>query len=260
MDSQNLNRNDQSKSFRKDEPSISLYQTNSTTDHDHHCHHSLLLSSAETSRNPFFHQACVFVPQHDELFTTSNLLQPTSSGSLPIILISRVKLRRRGSSHDDPSENHSSDVVAAEWQKLRPPGPMAMPAGGVAHAGGLVFCSQGTPAEGTGGLYHMPRGRPPELLVGSFYGRDFNSPCDVALAPDGALWFADPCRGFEMDFRGRPVLPCHVYRFDPEIGDLRVVEDRLGRPAGIAFSPDGSTVYISDTNASQAEAVQGLCR
>lgn len=172
------------------------------------------------------------------------------------MLISRVKLRRGGNAGVDGVD----DVVSTEWQKLRPPQSMTMPAGGTAYAGGMVFCSQGGPAEGTGGLYYMPRGKPPEALVTGFYGRDFNSPHDVALVRDGALWFTDPCRGFERDFRRRPVLPCHVYRFHPETGDLRVVADGLGRPTGLAFSPDERTVYITDTDASLGGGVQDPCR
>jgi gluconolactonase len=132
---------------------------------------------------------------------------------------------------------------------------MTMPAGGVRYhgsggggPGGMVFCSQGSMAEGsTGGLYFMPRGKPPEALVTGFYGRPFNSPHDVAVsARDGALWFTDPCRGFDLGFRPRPSLPCRVYRFHPETGDLRVMAAGLARPVGIAFSDDESTVYVTD--------------
>lgn len=241
---------------------ISLYQAKSRTGFDPHCRHSLLLSSAETSRNPFFHQACIFVPQHDELYITSDLLQPASSGSLPIVLISRVRLHRRRTTTtgSDGDDDDGDDVVSAEWQKLRPPSPMAMPAGGTAYRAGMVLCSQGSLAAGTGGLYYMPRGKPPEALVRGFYGRDFNSPHDVARAGDGALWFTDPRRGFELDFRGKPVLPCRVYRFHPETEDLRVVADGLGRPTGIAFSRDERTVYITDTGASGGDGVQDQCQ
>lgn len=184
---------------KEGDPVISLYQPTSGTAFDPRCRHSLLLSTAETSRNPLFHQACIYVSEHDELYVTSDLLQTTSSSSLPIVLISRVNLRRRNRSHsssgagaeedDDPVGSSDDDVVAVEWQKLRPPQSMTMPAGGARYPGGMVFCSQGSLAEGTtGGLYFMPRGKPPEALVTGFYGRDFNSPHDVAVAArDGAL-------------------------------------------------------------------------
>ncbi|KAK0101243.1 hypothetical protein ONS95_006422 [Cadophora gregata] len=204
--------------------------------------HSLLLSTSTTSKNPFFHEACVFVPTHDELYITSNLLQSTSSSNFPTILISRVKLLRTDRLSGD------NNVHTVEWAKMRPPPGIDMPNGGVNYKDGILFCAQGTSQAGTGGIYFMPRGKPPQACVTNFHGRDFNSVNDVVVAKDGSIWFTDPCYGFEQDFRQRPKLPCQVYRFDPDSGDLRVVADGLGRPNGIAFSPDEKTVYITDTD------------
>lgn len=195
-------------------------------------------------------------PSEEEvIYTTSNLLQTSSSSQLPVILISRVSLRR----------NSAGDVTAAEWTKLRPP--FAMPAGAITYqtkpgapvgpgagtgargSSGVLYCAQGNPGPGTSGLFYMPTGRPPVPLVSNYYGRDFNSVYDVVRHPeDGSLWFTDPCIGFEQDFRKRPQMPCHVYRFHPDTGDLRVVADGLNRPAGICFSPDAATVYVTDTD------------
>lgn len=249
-------------STRKEgEPVISLYQSSSGTEFDPSCRHSLLLSTVETSHHPLFHQACIYLPEHDELYVTSNLLQTTSSSSLPIVLISRVKLHRRGGESESEELGDSvDDVVSVEWQKLRPPQSMTMPAGGTAYAKGMIFCSQGSLSQGTGGLYYMPRGKPPEAMVTNFYGRDFNSPHDVALANDGALWFTDPCHGFDQDIRRKPVLPCHIYRFRPGNEDLRVMADGLARPTGIAFSPDETTAYITDTDAIRNDGDHDLTR
>ncbi|KAG8167449.1 hypothetical protein KVR01_003138 [Diaporthe batatas] len=261
-------------SHKDGDPVISLYQPTSGTAFDPRCRYSLLLSTSETSRNPLFHQACIYVPEHDELYVTSGLLQTTSSSALPVVLISRVNLRRRGKPEssggqwdeddDDPVGGSDDDVISVEWQKLRPPQSMAMPAGGVRYGGGgsgsMVFCSQGSLGEeSTGGLYFMRRGKPPEALVAGFYGRRFNSPHDVAVSSrDGALWFTDPCEGFEQGFRPRPLLPCRVYRFHPESDDLRVVADGLARPGGIAFSGDESTVYITDAGVAEGEGEGGV--
>lgn len=235
---------------------MSLYQPNSSAGFIHRCQHALLLSSAETSRNPFFHQACVYLPKHEELYITSDLLQSTNSASLPIILISRVKLRR------EPSDGGADGAITSvEWAKLRPPRPMAMPAGGIPYSDGMVFCSQGNlTTESNGGLYYMLHNKPPVPLVTGYFGKDFNSPYDLVLTRDGSLWFTDPHFGFEKDFRKTPLLPCHVYRFHPDEGDLRVVADGLRRPTGIAFSPDESTVYITDTDAARADGTQDVSR
>lgn len=123
-----------------------------------------------------------------------------------------------------------------------------MPNGGVSYKDGILFCAQGTATAGSGGIYYMPRGKPPQALVTNFHGRDFNSVNDVVVAKDGCIWFTDPCYGHEQDFRQRPKLPCQIYRYDPKIGDLRVVADGLGRPNGIAFSPDEKILYVTDTD------------
>ncbi|RDW69444.1 Smp-30 region containing protein [Coleophoma cylindrospora] len=204
--------------------------------------HSLLVSTAGSSNNPFFHEACVFLPEHDELYITSNLLQASSSANFPTILISRIKLRRTDRLSGDDS------VHTVEWAKMRPPAGIDMPNGGVNYKDGIIFCAQGNASSGTGGLYYMPRGAFPVPLVTNFYGRDFNSVNDVVVAKDGAIWFTDPIYGHEQDFRQRPKLPNQVYRFDPVTGDLRVVADGFGRPNGICFSPDETVVYVTDTD------------
>ncbi|KAK0702040.1 hypothetical protein B0T26DRAFT_682117 [Lasiosphaeria miniovina] len=212
--------------------------------------YSMILSTRESSRNPFFHDVCAYLPEHDELYISSNTLPPTSTSQLPIILISRIQIAR----------NAAGAVRAVDWQKLRPPPNMPMPAGGAPYLRGVLYCSQGNTAPDTGGLYYMPRGKPPEPVVTNFFGRDFNSVNSVAVASDGSLWFTDPCHGFERELRGPPQLPCHVYRFDPGSRDLRVVADGLGRPHGIALSPDESTVYVTDTDAVRANASRDLTR
>lgn len=128
-----------------------------------------------------------------------------------------------------------------------------MPNGGVNHPSGdgILICAQGTTAPGSGGIFEMPRSSPARPLVTNFHGRDFNSPNDVVVARDGAVWFTDPCYASDQDFRPTPRLPCAVYRFDPRTGDCRVVADGLGRPNGIAFAPGGGTVYITDTDVSR---------
>jgi len=200
---------------------------------------SLLMSTTETTKNPFFHEACVYIPTHEELYVTSNLLEATKSSSFPTILISRLKFHRTA----------EKDIQTVEWVKMRPPAGIDMPNGGVNYVeDSIIFCAQGSATTGSGGIYHMPRGSAAKPLVTNFHGRDFNSPNDVVVAKDGAIWFTDPCYANEADFRQRPKLPNQVYRFEPQTGDLRVVADGFGRPNGIAFSPDEKTCYITDTD------------
>ncbi|CAK7210029.1 hypothetical protein SBRCBS47491_000632 [Sporothrix bragantina] len=87
------------------------------------------------------------------------------------------------------------------------------------------------------------------LLVASFYGRPFNSVNDVVVSQkDGAVWFTDPNYGHEQGIRPQPSLPNQVYRFDPATNHIRAMAYGFGQPNGICFSPDESTVYITDTD------------
>lgn len=136
-----------------------------------------------------------------------------------------------------------------------------MPNGGVNYEDGILFCAQGSTQSGTGGIYFMPRGTTaPKPMVTNFHGRDFNSVNDIVVAKDGCIWFTDPCYGHEQDFRQKPKLPNQVYRYNPKNGDLRVVADGFGRPNGIAFSPDESIIYITDTDLIHGDGTKDLRR
>lgn len=121
--------------------------------------------------------------------------------------------------------------------------------GAINYNGDILFCAQGNLTE-PGGLVVM-KATPPyatETLIDSYHGRLFNSVNDVVTHTDGSIWFTDPIYGYEQGFRGKPQLPCQVYRFEPSTGDIRVVADGLGRPNGLCFSPDEQTMYITDTD------------
>lgn len=91
-------------------------------------------------------------------------------------------------------------------------------------------------------------------LVDSHEGKRLNSPNDVVVKSDDTIWFTDPAYGIESDYEGtkspQEVDGCHVYRFDPASGELRVVISDMVRPNGIAFSPDEKYLYVADTGAS----------
>jgi gluconolactonase len=85
-----------------------------------------------------------------------------------------------------------------------------------------------------------------ELLVDSWRGRPLNSPNDVVRRHDGTVWFTDPSYGFVQGFRPPPQVGEAVYRYDPASGRLTLVADCFDKPNGLAFSPDESTLYVSD--------------
>jgi len=89
------------------------------------------------------------------------------------------------------------------------------------------------------------------VLVDRYQGKRLNSPNDVVVKSDGTIWFTDPPYGIlsnrEGEQRDSELEGNFVYRFDPETGDLNIVADSMDRPNGLAFSPDESRLYVSDT-------------
>jgi gluconolactonase len=89
-----------------------------------------------------------------------------------------------------------------------------------------------------------------EVLATHYEGRELNSPNDVVLKSDGAIYFTDPTYGRmpgfglereqDLDFQG-------VYRIPPGGGDPQLLVDDFGQPNGLCFSVDESLLYINDT-------------
>lgn len=84
-----------------------------------------------------------------------------------------------------------------------------------------------------------------KILADHFEGKKLNSPNDVIVGPDGALYFTDPTLDLvagekqEIPFQG-------VYRLDDK-GNVRLLTKDLTQPNGLAFSPDGKHFYIDDS-------------
>lgn len=83
-----------------------------------------------------------------------------------------------------------------------------------------------------------------KILADHYESKKLNSPNDVIVGPDGALYFTDPTLDLvegekqEIPFQG-------VYRLD-EKGNLRLLTKDLTQPNGLAFSPDGKHFYVDD--------------
>ena len=90
-------------------------------------------------------------------------------------------------------------------------------------------------------------------LADRFGQARLNSPNDVVVGPDGAIWFTDPPYGIIQAHEGHPgereYGDHYVFRFDPLTGEIRPVVTDVEEPNGLAFAPDGRTLYVADTSA-----------
>jgi gluconolactonase len=120
----------------------------------------------------------------------------------------------------------------------------------VDHEGRLITCHHATRS-----VNRTERDGTITVLADRYAGRPLNSPNDVVVARDGAIWFTDPPYGIlrkecgadarqEQDAAG-------VFRLDPRTGELTRKYAGLDKPNGLAFSPDERSLYVSDTGMSE---------
>jgi gluconolactonase len=84
-----------------------------------------------------------------------------------------------------------------------------------------------------------------KVLADRFEGKRFNSPNDIVLGPDGALYFTDPTLDLPKDQQQE--LPFQgVFRLGAD-GSVRLLNKDLTAPNGLTFSPDGKRLYVDDT-------------
>jgi gluconolactonase len=89
-----------------------------------------------------------------------------------------------------------------------------------------------------------------EVLASHYDGKELNSPNDVVVSSDGAIYFTDPTYGRmpgfgiereqDLDFQG-------VYRIAPEGGEPELLADDFAQPNGLCFTADEKLLYINDT-------------
>jgi gluconolactonase len=102
------------------------------------------------------------------------------------------------------------------------------------------------------------------VLADSYQGKKLNSPNDLVYKSDGSLYFTDPPYGLPTQGDDDPTKELKVngvYRIPnasaqkpgapPDRDALQLVIGDLGRPNGIAFSPDEKYLYIAESGVKQ---------
>lgn len=128
-----------------------------------------------------------------------------------------------------------------------PAGSFIGPNGMVATVEGLVLLCQHTNRR----IVQIDRDMKQTVLIDKFEGKRLNSPNDLVYKSDGSLYFTDPPYGLlkqdddpakELKFNG-------VFRYKD--GKLTLLVKDLARPNGIALSPDGKILYVSNSDEKQ---------
>lgn len=182
------------------------------------------------------HEGPVYAPDEHALHFTS---VPRAGGTGPRVDIRRlalegdgIALRARGVS------TVRSDANAANGMTL-------------GHDGRLVVCEQGSRTRPARITRVDRRDGDVETVVEAVSGRPLNSPNDVVVTRDGAIWFTDPSYGHLQGFRPPPARPDAVHRHDPATGITETVVTGMDKPNGLAFSPGERVLYVTDSGANQ---------
>jgi gluconolactonase len=86
-------------------------------------------------------------------------------------------------------------------------------------------------------------------LTDNYQGERYNSPNDVIASANGTLYFTDPPFGLPQQANDprRQAPEGAVYRRTPD-GKVTRETTELPRPNGLAFAPDGRTLYVSNAD------------
>lgn len=84
-----------------------------------------------------------------------------------------------------------------------------------------------------------------EVLAERYQGKRFNAPNDIVVRKDGQIYFTDPAFGNQQDHRELDFYG--VFHLSHR-GELEVVAKPKGRPNGVAISPNGKILYVTNSD------------
>jgi len=84
-----------------------------------------------------------------------------------------------------------------------------------------------------------------EVIAERWEGKRLNAPAGIAISKSGHIYFTDPAFGYQADQKELGFYG--VYHIPPK-GAMEVMARPSGRPLGIALSPNGRTLYVSNVD------------
>jgi gluconolactonase len=90
-----------------------------------------------------------------------------------------------------------------------------------------------------------------DVVAEAWQGKKLNAPNDIVVRKDGHAYFTDPAFGNQLDTRELDFYG--VYHINPK-GELSLAAKWTTRPNGIALSPNGRTLYVTDSDARAVRA------
>jgi gluconolactonase len=84
-----------------------------------------------------------------------------------------------------------------------------------------------------------------EVIAEKYQGKRLNAPNDIVVRKDGQIYFTDPAFGNQEDSRELDFFG--VYHLSRR-GDLEPIAKPKGRPNGIAISPNGNILYVTNSD------------
>ncbi|CAO1636913.1 unnamed protein product [Parajaminaea phylloscopi] len=210
----------------------------------------LLVKSPNTSYH-FAHEAPVYFPDEDSLYWCSNA--GTGGSNLTVnnkvfrfsdlsVVVHRAKAGRASYRNDVEEVLINSDDVQ-------------MTNGGTNYGNHLLLVNQGRGKELPGSLTLIDREKPSrvKVLLNNVRGKHFNAPNDVAVHPtSGYIFFTDPLYAQLQHFKSKPDVAPMTWAFSPLTGQLTPLDATgVDMPNGVAFAPDGQTLYVTDSSAAR---------
>jgi len=117
--------------------------------------------------------------------------------------------------------------------------------------GDLVFCQHANHS-----IAKMTKGKDVFKLCTSYDGRPFNSPNDLAIRSDGAIFFTDPPYGLRKEVLNPGIFQSHsgIYKF--QNNQVCLLSADFNYPNGICFSKDERHLFVGSNHPDEKRIIK----